>query len=83
MRTSSLFEGFLVKSYFHEVEAEMLGDPLSDAEALVDTLADWPAEVEAELLGETLSNAKALVDTLADSLAEVEAETLSDTLSDA
>ena len=83
MRTSSLFDGFLVKSYFHEVEAEMLGDPLSDAQALVETIAESQAEVEAETLCDQLSDAQAMVDTLADSLPEVEGETLGDSLRDA
>ena len=76
VRTSSLFEGFLVKSYFHEVEAEMLGDPLSDAQALVDTVADSLPEVEGETLGDSLRDAQAMVDRLAESEAEVEAEML-------
>ena len=50
-----------------EVEAETLGDKQSDAQSLVDTLADSQAEVEADTLRHTLSDAKALVDTLADS----------------
>ena len=71
----------------------MLGDTLSDAQTMVDTLAElrkhWStrwltqAEVEAETLGDKLSDAQSLVDTLDDSLAQVEAETLGDTLSDA
>ena len=48
------------------MEAETVGDTLSDAQALVDRLADSLAEVEADTLGDTLSNAQALVDTLAD-----------------
>ena len=48
------------------MEAEKLGDKLSDAQALVDTLADSLHEVEAETLSDTLSDAKVLVDTLAD-----------------
>ena len=48
------------------MEAETLGDRLSDAQALVDTLDDFLAEVEAESLGDTLSDSQALVDTLAD-----------------
>ena len=66
------------------MEAETLGDTLSDvdAEALVDTLADSLIEVEVERLGDTLGDmdAEALVDTLADWLVEVEAETLGDTV---
>ena len=46
------------------MEAETLGEKLSDAQALVDTLADYVGEVEAETLGETLTDAKALLDTL-------------------
>ena len=76
------------------MEAETLGNTLSDAQALVDTVADSLAKVEAGTLGDTLSNAKALVETLADfrkywsitladSHAEVEAETLGYNLSDA
>ena len=49
------------------MEAETLGDTLSDAQALVATLADSLAEVEAEALGDTLSDAQAMVDTVADS----------------
>ena len=45
---------------------------LSDAQALVDTLADSLEEVKAE----TLADAQAPVDTVADSLAEVDVETL-------
>ena len=49
------------------MEEETLGDKVSDAQSLVDTLADWQAEVEAETLGDKVSDAQALVDTLADS----------------
>ena len=44
------------------MEAETLGDTLSDAQAVVDTLVASQAEVEAETLGDTLSDAQALVD---------------------
>ena len=54
-----------------EVAAESEGDARSDAQALVNTLADTLAEVEAETLGDILSNAQALVETLADKVAEV------------
>ena len=50
------------------MEAETLGGTVSDAQALVDTLADLQAEVEGETLGDTLSDAQALIDTLADLL---------------
>ena len=53
------------------MERETLGDKLSDAEVLVDTLADSLAEVEAETLGDNLSDEQALVKTLADMVAEV------------
>ena len=49
------------------MELETLGDKLSDAQALVATLADSLAEVEAETLGDTLIDAQAMVDTVADS----------------
>ena len=65
------------------MKAETPGDKRSDAQALVDTLADLQAEVEAEMLDDKLSNAQALVETLADSPVEVEGETLGDTMSDA
>ena len=48
------------------VEAETLGEKLSDAQALGDTLSDSQAEVEAETLCDTLSDTQALLDTLAD-----------------
>ena len=64
------------------MEAETVGDTLSDAQALVDRLADSLSEVEGETLGDTLSDAQALVHTMDDSQAKVEAETLSDTLVD-
>ena len=38
---------------------------MSDAQALVETLAESQAELEAEILGDTLSDAQALVHTLA------------------
>ena len=44
----------------------MLGDTLSDAQVLFDTLADSLAKVKTETLGDTLSDAQALVDTVAD-----------------
>ena len=53
------------------MEEETLGDTLSDAQAMVDTLGTEvvvdtlvpsQAEVEAETLGDTLSDAQALVD---------------------
>ena len=56
---------------------------LSDAQALVDTMADSLAELEAARLAATLSDAQALVDTLGDSQGEVEGQTLGDKLSDA
>ena len=46
---------------------------MSDAQVLVDSLADSLAEVDVEMLGDTLSNAHALVETLADTVAEVAA----------
>ena len=55
------------------MEADWLGDKLSDAEALVDTLGDSVAEVEAERLGDTLSDAQAQVETLADTVGDVAA----------
>ena len=64
------------------MEAETLGDKLSNEQALVKTLADTVAEVAAWSEGDTRGNAQALVDTLADSLADVEAETQGETLSD-
>ena len=44
----------------------MRGDTLSDAQALVEKLADSLAEVKKESLGDILSDAQALVDTVAD-----------------
>ena len=55
---------------------------MSEAQELVDMLADFLAEEEAKKPGVTRGDSQALVDTLADSLAEVETETLGDTLSD-
>ena len=56
------------------MEAETLGDTLSDAQALIDKVADSLAEVKVDTLGDTLSDVQALVETVADSLAEVVAE---------
>ena len=53
------------------MEAETLGETLSYAQALVDTLPDSLAEVDVETLGDTLSDAHALVESLADTMAEV------------
>ena len=47
------------------MEAETLGDTLSDAQAVVDTLSDWVADMEAEMVREKLSDAQAMVDKLA------------------
>ena len=63
------------------MQGERLREKLSDAQALVNKLADSLAEVEAETLSDTLSDAQALIDTLANLEAEVEAETLGDKLS--
>ena len=49
------------------MEAETLGGKLSDAQSLVDTLADSQAEVEAETLGDTQSDMQVMVATVADS----------------
>ena len=46
---------------------------MSDAQVLVDSLADSLAEVDVEMLGDTLSDAHALVETLADTVEEVAA----------
>ena len=54
-------------------------DTLSDAKALVETLADTVSELEAKTTGVTRGDMQALVDTLADSIADVEAETQGDT----
>ena len=48
----------------------MLGDTLSDANALIETLAHTVAEVDAETLGDTLSAAHPMVQTLAYMVAE-------------
>ena len=48
-----------------EVEAQTLGDTLSDVQALVEKLAESQAVLEAEILGDTLSDSQALVHTLA------------------
>ena len=55
------------------MEAETLGDTLSDTQALVDTLGDSAAEVEAERLGDTLRDGQALFETLVDTVADVAA----------
>ena len=52
------------------------GDTLSDAQALVETLADSVAEVEDETPGDTRGEAQPPVDKRVSSLAEVEEETL-------
>ena len=52
------------------MEAETLGDTLSDAQALGHKLADSIAEVEAETLGDTLSDAQEMVDMLPETLAD-------------
>ena len=48
------------------MEVETLADTMSDAQALLDSLANSLAEVEAETLGDKLTDAQALVKTLAD-----------------
>ena len=50
-----------------QIEAETLGDTLSDAQTVVDTLVALQAVVEAETLGDTQSDMQAMVDTVADS----------------
>ena len=50
---------------------ETEGATLSDAQSLVDTLADSLAEVDLETLGDTLSDPHALFESLADTIAEV------------
>ena len=57
------------------MEAETVGDTLSDAQTMVDTLAYSVAEVAKRSKGDTRRAAQALVDTLADTLAEVDSET--------
>ena len=52
------------------MEAETLGENLSDAHLLVETLAYSLDELEEETLGDTLRDAQALVKTLADTIAE-------------
>ena len=47
------------------MEAETLGEKLSDAQSLVDELADSLSKVETETLSDTLSDAQEMVDTLA------------------
>ena len=54
------------------MDVETLGDTVSDAHAMVKSLADTVAEVKVE----SLADAQAPVDTVADSLAEVDVETL-------
>ena len=61
----------------------ILGDILSNAQALVATLGDTVPEMEEKSLGDTVSGAQALVDARADTLEEVEALTPGDTLGDA
>ena len=53
------------------MEAETLGGTLSDAPALVDTLAVSQVKMEAETLGDTLSDSQVLVETLADSVCQI------------
>ena len=53
------------------MEAETLGETLSYAQALIDTLPDSLAEVDVETLGDTLSDAHTLVELLADTVADV------------
>ena len=48
------------------MEKKTLGNKVSDAQKLVDTLAESLAEMEAETLFDTLIDAESLVDTLAD-----------------
>ena len=60
-----------------------VSDPLSNAKALVDTVADTVPEIEELSKSETRGGSQALVDALADTLAEVEAVTTAETLGDA
>ena len=53
------------------MEAETLGETLSYAQALLDTLPDSLAEVDVETLGDTLSDAHALVELLGATIGEV------------
>ena len=57
------------------MEAETVGDTLSDAQTMFDTLAYPVAEVAKKSEGDTRRAAQALVDSLADTLAEVDSET--------
>ena len=59
-----------------------LGDTLSNAQALVDTLADSVPEMEEYSVFKKRVGPQALVDALADTLTEVEALTTGDTLED-
>ena len=56
-----------------------LGDPLGNAQALVDTLADTVQETEEFSVGDSLGNAQALVDTLADTVPKMEQLSIGDT----
>ena len=60
-----------------------LGDTLSNAQALVDTLADTVPDMEEYSVFEKRVGPQALVDTMADTLVEVEAVTPGDSLGDA
>ena len=60
-----------------------LGDTLSNAQPLVDTLADTLPEIEEYLVFDKWVGPQALVDAMAGTLAEVEALTPRDTLGDA
>ena len=57
-----------------------LGDTLSNAQALVDTLSDTVPKMEELSVGDKHVGAQALVDARADALAEVEAVRRGDTL---
>ena len=57
-----------------------LGDTLSNAHALVDTLSDTVPKMEELSVGDTHVGAQALVDARADTLTEVEALTTGDTV---
>ena len=59
-----------------------LGDTLSNAQALVDTLADTVPEMEEYSVFKKRVGPETLVDALADTLTEVEALTTGDTLGD-
>ena len=60
-----------------------IGDKLSNAQGLVDTLADTVPEMDGLSVGDKRGGAQALVDALAKTLTEVEALTTGDTLGDA